>query len=85
MMMSELYCVGDLCRACGFCHNGVAAVLLKCYTHIPTHYTAKVPRIPRPLLGGLNKEGRSRGTGHDPTSLEHQKGEGRIAVNVVWF
>ena len=35
------------------------------------------------LLGGRHKEGRSRGTGHDPTSLEHQNGEGRIAVDVV--
>ena len=35
------------------------------------------------LLGGLHKEGRSRGTGLDPTSLEHQKGDGRIAVDVV--
>ena len=35
------------------------------------------------LLGGQHKEGRSRGTGHDPTSLEHRKGEGRITVDVV--
>ena len=35
------------------------------------------------LLGGRHKEGRSRVTGHDPTPLEHQKGEGRIAVDVV--
>ena len=35
------------------------------------------------LLGGRHKKGRSRGTGHDPTSLDHQKGESWIAVNVV--
>ena len=35
------------------------------------------------LLGGRHKEGRSRGTDHDPTSLEHQKGEGWITVDVV--
>ena len=35
------------------------------------------------LFGGRHKEIRSRGTGHDPTSLEHRKGEGRIAVDVV--
>ena len=35
------------------------------------------------LLGGRHKEGRSRGTGHDPTSLKHRKGEGRIAADVV--
>ena len=35
------------------------------------------------LLGGRHKEGRSRGTGHDLTSLKHQKGEGQIAVDVV--
>ena len=35
------------------------------------------------LLGGRHKEGRSRGTGHDPTSLKHRKGEVQIAVDVV--
>ena len=35
------------------------------------------------LLGGRHKEGRSRGTGHNPTSLEHQKEEGWITVDVV--
>ena len=35
------------------------------------------------LLGVWHKEGRRRGTGHDPTSLKHQKGEGRIAADVV--
>ena len=34
------------------------------------------------LLGGRHKEGRSRGTGHDPTSLKHRKVEGRIAADV---
>ena len=35
------------------------------------------------LLGGRHKEGGTIGTGHDPTSLEHQNGEGRITVDVV--
>ena len=35
------------------------------------------------LLGGRHKEGKSRGTDHDPTSLEHRKGEGWITVDVV--
>ena len=35
------------------------------------------------LLGGRHKEGRSRGTDHDPTSLEHRKGEDWITVDVV--
>ena len=35
------------------------------------------------LLGGRHKEGRSRGTDHDTTYLEHQKGEGWITVDVV--
>ena len=35
------------------------------------------------LLGGRPKEGRSRGTGRDPISLKHHKGEGRIAAYVV--
>ena len=50
MMMSELYRVGDLCRACGFCHDGVEAVMLKRYTHIPTRCTVEVPIISRPYL-----------------------------------
>ena len=35
------------------------------------------------LLGGRHKEGRSRGTGHDPTFLKHRKEKGRIVVDVV--
>ena len=35
------------------------------------------------LLGGRHKEVRSRVTGRDPASLKHQKGEGRIAADVV--
>ena len=35
------------------------------------------------LLGDRHKEGRSRGTGYDLTSLKHQNGEGWIAVDVV--
>ena len=37
------------------------------------------------LLGGRHKEGSSRGTGHDPTSLKNRKGEGRIAADVVYI
>ena len=50
MMMLELYCVGYLCCACGFCHDGVAAVVLECYTHIPTRFTAEVARVSCPYL-----------------------------------
>ena len=35
------------------------------------------------LLGGQHKEGRIRGSGHDPTYLKNRKGEGRIAADVV--
>ena len=49
-MMMELYCVGDLYCACGFHHDGVAAVVLKCYTHIPTRCTAEVPIFSHPYL-----------------------------------
>ena len=35
------------------------------------------------LIVGRHKEGMSRGIGHDPTSLKHQKGEGRIVVDMV--
>ena len=35
------------------------------------------------LLGGRHKEDRSRGTGHDLTSLKQRKGEGWIAADVV--
>ena len=35
------------------------------------------------LIGGWHKEGRSRGTGRDPASPKHRKGEGRIAADVV--
>ena len=47
-MMTELYCVGGLYCACGFCHNGVAALVLECYSHIPTRCTAEVPRVSCP-------------------------------------
>ena len=35
------------------------------------------------LLGGRQKGGRSRGTGHDTTSLKHRKGEVWIVVDVL--
>ena len=35
------------------------------------------------LRGGRHKEGGRRGTDRDPASLNHQKGEGRIAAGVV--
>ena len=35
------------------------------------------------LRGGWHKEGGSRGTGRDPASLNHWKGEGWIAADVV--
>ena len=49
-MMSELHCVGDLCRAGGFCHNYVASLVLQRYTNIPARCTAEVPRIYCPCL-----------------------------------
>ena len=42
-------------------------------------------RCSRCLLGGQYKEGRSRGTGRDPASLKHGKGEGRISAKVFTF
>ena len=49
-MMTELYCVRDLYCVCGFFHDGVAALVLECYTHIPTRCTVEVPRFSRPYL-----------------------------------
>ena len=45
VMISELHCVEDLCRAGGFCHNCVAVVVLQRYTNIPAGCTAEVPRM----------------------------------------
>ena len=39
--------------------------------------------VNRGLLGVRHKEGRSRGTGHDPTSLNQGKGEDRITLDVI--
>ena len=39
--------------------------------------------VTRGLLGVRHKEDSSRGTGHDPTSLNHGKGEDRIALDVI--
>ena len=50
VMMSELHCVGDLCRLGGFCHNCVAVVVLQRYTNIPSGCTAEVPRMSCPCL-----------------------------------
>ena len=54
------------------------AVLSSCF-----HFVGSEEKVSRALLVGRHKEGRSRRTGHDPTSLEHRKGEGQIAVDVV--
>ena len=48
--MSELYCVGDLCRSGGFFHNCVIAVVLQRYTNIPSGCTAEVPRMSSPCI-----------------------------------
>ena len=48
MMMSEFYCVGDLGRLGGFCHNCVASVVLERYTDIPVSCTAEVPLVSCP-------------------------------------
>ena len=50
VMMPELHRVRDLCRACGFCHNCVAAVVLQRYTDIPACCTVGVPRMSCPCL-----------------------------------
>ena len=50
VMMSELHCVGDLCRAGAFCHNCVAAVVLQRYTNIPASCTTEVSRMSCPCL-----------------------------------
>ena len=42
VMMPELHCVRDLCRANGFCHNCVAAVVLQRYSNIPAGCTVEV-------------------------------------------
>ena len=50
VMMSELHCVGYLCRSGEFCHNCVAAVVLQRYTKIPAGCTAEVPIMSCPCL-----------------------------------
>ena len=45
MMMSEFYCVGDLGRSGGFCHNCVALLVLEHYTDIPVRCPAEVPKV----------------------------------------
>ena len=50
MMMSELYCVGELGRLGGFFHNCVALVVLERYTDIPASCTAEFPRVSCPGL-----------------------------------
>ena len=50
MMMSEFYCVGDLGRSGGLCHNYVASVVLERDTDIPARCTAEVPRVSCPGL-----------------------------------
>ena len=48
--MSEFYCVGDLGRSGGFCHNCVALVVLERYTDTTAGCTAEVPRVSCPCL-----------------------------------
>ena len=50
VLMTELRCVGNLYCMCGFSHNGVAAVVLECHSHIPTRCTAEVPRVSCPCF-----------------------------------
>ena len=50
VVMSELHCVGDLCRAGGFCHNCVASLVFQRYTNIPARCTAEVPIMSCPYL-----------------------------------
>ena len=45
VMMPERHCVRDLCRACGFFHNCMEAVVLLRYTNIPSGFTAEVLRM----------------------------------------
>ena len=50
VMMPKFHCVRYLCRMGSFCHNCVAAVVLQCYTNIPSGCNAEVPRISCPFL-----------------------------------
>ena len=50
VMMSELYCVRDLCRLGGFFHNCVTLVVLERCNNIPAGCTAEVPRVSCPGL-----------------------------------
>ena len=50
VMMPELHCVRYLCRAGGFCHNCVAAVVLQRYTNIPAGCTVEVPIMSCPFI-----------------------------------
>ena len=45
VMMPELHCVRDLCRAGGFCHNCVAAVVFQCYTNTLSNPLAEVAKF----------------------------------------
>ena len=48
VMMSEFYCVGDLGRLGGFCHNCMAPVVLERYTETSDSCTAEVPQVSCP-------------------------------------
>ena len=50
VLMTELHHVGYLYCTCGFSHNGVAAVVLVCHSHIPTCCAAEVPRLSCPVF-----------------------------------
>ena len=45
VMMYELYCIRDLGRSGGFCHNCVASVVLERYTDIAASCTAEFPQV----------------------------------------
>ena len=45
MEVSEFHCVLNLDRFGGLGYNGVAAVLLECYTYIPTCYAMEIPGV----------------------------------------
>ena len=50
VLMTELHRVSDFYCACGFIHNGVAAVVLECHSHILTRCAAEVPIVSCPCF-----------------------------------
>ena len=45
MVVSEFHCVQNLEYFGGLGHNGVAAVVLECYTYIPTGCATEIPQV----------------------------------------